>query len=111
MKFYRFTDDRNDRVRLLPIKKPPVEFETALGVFQKAYENERQVTAQINRLYAMAVEEGDYASQALLDWFVSEQVEEEQITAQVLETLQLIGDAGQAVYLLDRDLGTREDLE
>jgi ferritin len=61
----------------------------------------------INDLYTLAVEEKDYASQAFLQWFVTEQVEEEASATQIVETLKMIGDKGHALLMLDRELGRR----
>ena len=61
----------------------------------------------IHDLYALAVQEKDYASQVFLQWFVTEQVEEEDSASQIVETLKMIGDKGQALVMLDRELGRR----
>ena len=107
MKFYHFILDRGGRVRLLPIEGPPVALASPVEVFEKALAGERRVTGQIDALYALAVQEGDFAGQQFLNWFVAEQVEEEKLTTQVLETLRLIGDDKPALVMLDRELGRR----
>ena len=61
----------------------------------------------INDLYGLAVRENDYASQTFLQWFVTEQVEEEKNAGDVVETLRMIGDSSEALFLLDRELGQR----
>ena len=107
MKFYDFILDRNGRVVLQGIDEPLVEFGSPLEVFEKALEHERRVTAMINDLYALAVSENDYASQTFLQWFVTEQVEEEKNTGDVVETLKMVGEKSEALFLLDRELGQR----
>ena len=107
MKFYDFILDRNGRVVLQGIDGPVVEFGSPLEVFERALEHEQKVTAMINDLYGLAVRENDYASQTFLQWFVTEQVEEEKNTGDVLETLKMIGDKSEALFLLDRELGQR----
>jgi len=107
MKFYDFILDRNGRVVLQAIEGPVVEFDSALEVFERALEHEQKVTAMINDLYGLAAKENDYASQAFLQWFVTEQVEEEKNAGDVVETLRMIGDKSEALFLLDRELALR----
>jgi ferritin len=108
MKFYDFILGRNGRVVLQAIEGPVVEFGSPLEVFERALEHEQKVTAMINDLYGLAVKENDYASQTFLQWFVTEQVEEEKNTGDVVETLKMIGDKSEALFLLDRELARRE---
>jgi ferritin len=111
MKFYDFILDRGGRVVLQAVEQPVVEFGSPLEVFERALEHERKVTAMINDLYGLAIRENDYASQTFLQWFVTEQVEEEKNTGDVVETLKMIGDKSEALFLLDRELGQRENGE
>ena len=107
MKFYDFILDRNGRVVLQAVEEPVVEFGSPLEVFERALEHEQRVTAMINDLYGLAVRENDYASQTFMQWFVTEQVEEEKNAGDVVETLKMIGDRSEALFLLDRELGRR----
>jgi ferritin len=107
MKFYNFLLNRKGRVILQAIEQPVVEFGSPLEVFEQALEQEQQVTAQINELYGLTTSENDYASLAFLQWFLTEQVEEEKNVGDVLETLNMIGDEGEALFLFDRELGKR----
>ncbi len=66
------------------------------------------VTAGINSLYGAAVGEADYAAQAFLQWFVQEQVEEEKQAGDVVEMLAVAGDAPASLFMLDRELGSRQ---
>jgi ferritin len=84
-----------------------VEFGSPLEVFEQALKHEKKVTAMIYDLYGLAVRENDYASQTFLQWFVTEQVEEEKNAGDVVETLKMIGDKSEALFLLDRELGQR----
>lgn len=111
MKFYNFILDRNGRVALRGIEEPVVEFGSPLEVFERALEHEEKVTAMIHDLYALAVRENDYASQTFLQWFVTEQVEEEKNASDVVDTLKMIGDKSEALFLLDRELGQRRTEE
>jgi ferritin len=111
MKFYDHIQDRNGRVVLQAIDQPIIEFASPLDVFEKALEQEQEVTADINNLYALAVREGDYASQIFLQWFVTEQVEEEKNVGDIIETLKMSGEKNEALILFDRELGKRENAE
>jgi ferritin len=111
MKFYDFILDRNGRVVLQAIEGPVIEFDSPLEVFEQALEQEQKVTAMINDLYGLAVKESDYASQAFLQWFVTEQVEEEKNAGDVAETLKMVGDKSEMLFLLDRELGQRGNSE
>ena len=107
MKFYDFVLERNGRIVLRGIDGPLVEFGSPLEVFERALEHEKKVTGMINDLYGLAAREQDYASQTFLQWFVTEQVEEEKNAGDVVETLRMIGDGSEALFLLDRELGQR----
>jgi ferritin len=107
MKFYDFILDRNGRVFLRGIDEPVVAFGSPLEVFERALEHEKRVTTMIHDLYGLAVRESDYASQTFLQWFITEQVEEEKNAGDVVETLKMVGDKSEALFLLDRELGQR----
>ena len=111
MKFYNFVLDRNGRVVLRGIEEPVVDFGSPLEVFEQALEHEQKVTAMINDLYGLAAAENDYASQTFLQWFVTEQVEEEKNAGDVVDTLKMVGDKSEALFLLDRELGQRQTEE
>jgi ferritin len=111
MRFYDFVLERNGRVALQGIDGPVVEFGSPLEVFERALEHEKRVTAMINDLYGLSVTENDYASQTFLQWFVTEQVEEEKNAGDVVETLKMVGDKSEALFLLDRELAQRRPNE
>jgi ferritin len=108
MKFYGYINERGGRVVFEALGQPPVEFAGPVDVFEKTLAHEQYITGRIHKLYAMATEEKDYASLGLLQWFVNEQVEEESTAGEILEMLKMIGDKGQALFMLDRHLGSRE---
>lgn len=108
MRLFDFVNERGGRVVLHAIDQPPVEFESPLDVFEKTLEHERKVTAMIHNLYELALEENDYPTQVMLHWFIEEQVEEEDNASQIVETLKMAGDHGNALIMLDRALGQRK---
>jgi ferritin len=92
---------------LQPISQPTLEFQSPLEVMQQSLGHERQNSQLIHRLYEVAVQEEDYPTQVHLQWFITEQVEEEKVVSNIVEQLKMIGGKGDALLLLDRDLGAR----
>jgi len=108
MKIFDFINYRDGHVTLLPIDQPPASFPSHLKTFETALEHERRVTGMINRLYALAQKESDYATQVMLHWFIKEQVEEEKNASEIVERLRLAGNEGAGLLLLDKELGERK---
>ncbi|MFH1090275.1 MAG: ferritin [Pseudomonadota bacterium] len=106
-KIYTFINDRGGRVRLKAIEAPPTEWASPLAAFQDALAHEQKVTGLINSLVDMSREEKDHASDIFLQWFVTEQVEEEDSVGDVVLKLKLIGDEGNALFMMDKELGLR----
>jgi ferritin len=107
MKLYDHVVDRGGRVVLQAIQQPQVEYKSALDIFEKALAHEQLVTASIHKLYALGVKENDYPAQVMLQWFVTEQVEEEKSASLVVEQLKAVGESKTSLMLLDRHLGKR----
>lgn len=108
MKMFDFVLERGGRVALEAIEAPPAEFGSPIDVFAKVLAHEQLVTARINSLYETAVAEKDYASQIFLQWFISEQVEEEASAGEILEKMKIAGDKGSALMWIDKELGKRD---
>jgi len=111
MRFYNFVNDRQGEVELSALEAPATKYKSPLAVFEKAFEQEQSVTAAIDKLYELVNDEKDFASQAWLDWFVTEQVEEEKTVALIVDKLKMIGDRGEALFILDKELGSRSETE
>lgn len=107
MVFINYLNARDGRVLLAPIKEVPTEWATPLEAFKATLEHEQNVTSLINNLYALAEEEKDFATREKLNWFVAEQVEEEDTARGLIDDFTLIGDNGYGIYQLDSDLATR----
>jgi ferritin len=107
MKFYDFIHERNGKVSLYAIDQPPSQFGTPREIFEQVYAHEQKVTGLINEIYKAAIDENDYPSQVFLHWFINEQVEEENNSSQVLETLKMIGESTNGLFMLDHQLGKR----
>lgn len=107
MKLYGFLNDRGGRVLLTAIDAPKNEWKSNLELFKEVAEHEAKVSASINALYETALKEKDYPAQVLLQWFISEQVEEEKNAAEIVASLELIEERGTAVLMLDHRLAKR----
>jgi ferritin len=107
MKFYDFIIQRGGKVQLQQVAAPPTEWDSPLAVFEATLEHEQKVTGLINNLVDVAHEERDHATNIFLQWFVSEQVEEEESVGGVLEQLKLMGDAKGGLFMIDRELAKR----
>lgn len=101
--------DRGESVEFPAVEAPPTSFGAPLSIFEAALEHERKVTAAIERIYALAVEKSDYATQLQLQWFINEQVEEEASSGRVVDQLRLAGEDGAALLMMDQRLGARTD--
>jgi ferritin len=107
MKFYSFINDRGGRIVLSAIEGPPVKWDSPLAAFEDAYRHEQKVTGLINNLVDLAIEEKDHSAGAFLQWFVTEQVEEEASADAVVQKLKLAGGQGAAIFMIDAELATR----
>lgn len=108
MKFYDYINNRRGRVTLQAINAPKTEWSSPLEVFQDALKHEQKVTASINNLVKLALQESDYATNSFLKWFVDEQVEEEANVDAVIQDLRRVGDSSQGLFMLDRELAGRQ---
>lgn len=105
--FMNYVVRRGGRVALAPIAAVETDWATPLEAFAATLAHERKVTALINAIYALAEEENDYATRDQLNWFVAEQVEEEETAQSYIDKLKLVGDNGMGLYMLDQELGAR----
>jgi ferritin len=107
MKLYSYVNSRNGKVALQAIEQPATEFGKPVDIFTAVLEHEKKITKNITKLYELAVKEADYPTQFMLQWFVTEQVEEEKNAADILEQLKTVGDAPVSLMMMDRALGMR----
>ena len=107
LRLFDFLNDRGGKVDLRKLEKPPVEFSSQLELFEKVLAHEQKVTKMINDLYALSVKENDYPTQVEMQWFITEQVEEEKNASNIVEQLKLAGDNNTVLLMLDRELGGR----
>ena len=108
MKFYKYLVDRGGRALLKAIAAPAAEWKSPLAMFEEVYAHEQKVTGLIHSLVALARSENDYASEVMLNWFVSEQVEEEANASEIVERLKMIKDSPNGLLMIDHGLGARQ---
>ncbi len=107
LKFFDFMNDRGARVILKAIEAPPTDFGSVEDIFAQVLAHEQHVTALIHNLYKLAVEENDYPTQTLLQWFIDEQVEEEKSASDVLARVRMVKDYPPGILLIDQELAQR----
>ncbi|MFW5734663.1 MAG: ferritin [Oceanidesulfovibrio sp.] len=107
MKLYDFILERGGTVKLLAMDAPKESFASPLDVFEYGFEHEQHVTKRINELMDLAIEHKDHATNIFLQWFVTEQVEEEDTFSDVLAKLRLVGGQGEGLFMIDKELGSR----
>ena len=107
VKFFDFINERGGRVVLAPIEAPKTEWASPLEVFQDTYQHECKVTGLINELVDLSLREKDHAANTFLQWFVTEQVEEEASAQEIRDKLKLVSDNPVALFMIDQELSQR----
>lgn len=107
LKIFDFILSRDGKVVIEAIDAPPLEYGSPLEAFEAAYENEKKVSRMIDDLYDLANQENDHATQVMLQWFITEQVEEEASTKLAVDKLKLAGSESGALFMLDQQFGAR----
>ena len=107
IKLINYLISKGNKVDLKPIVEVETSWDSLLAAFEDTLGHEREVTKMINNLVRIARSEDDYATEAVLQWFVTEQVEEEETAQEMIDSLKLIGDNGFGIYTMDKELGSR----
>jgi ferritin len=107
MKFIDFINDRGGRVVLTAIEAPETNWDSPLAAFEQAYAHECKVTSMIGALVDLAIAESDHATNSVLQWFVTEQTEEEASAQEIVDKLKMLGDSGPGLFMLDGELAQR----
>ncbi len=107
MKFFDFILDRGGHVKIEGMEAQPDSWDSLEDAFTAVLAHEQMISASINDLYKLALAEGDYPAQVLLQWFITEQVEEEKSAEEVLINIRRAGESQAALYMLDQTLGQR----
>lgn len=106
-KFMHYLEEQKARVELQPIAVFPTQWENPLKMFEETLKHEKKVTSLIHNLYELAVDEKDHATSIFLQWYVSEQVEEEASVQDIIDALKCVGDDKAAFYMFDKELAAR----
>ena len=109
LKFYDYVLERGGEVELKAIAKPETKWASPLAAFKEVQAHEQKVTSLIHKLYETALEDKDYASQVLLQWYINEQVEEEKNAAEIVTKLERIEARDSTLLIIDHSLGKRGD--
>ncbi|MFA6769560.1 MAG: ferritin [Bacteroidales bacterium] len=107
LKLFNYILSRGGSVKLAPIEAVETEWKGVQEIFESTYHHECLVTDMINDCYELAIKERDHATANMLQWFIDEQVEEEESAMEILDKLKIIGEKGAGLYMLDRELGSR----
>ena len=107
MRLFNFLLARNHQAKLLGFQAPRAEFSSLLDVFEQALAQEQGVSGQIDRLYELAFSEKVFAAMAELQWFITEQVEEEKTVREIVAKLRMVSHDAASVLDIDRELGAR----
>jgi ferritin len=104
LKLVKFVNERGGKAIIPAISQPPIEFDNLKNVFESLLKHEISVTESINNLVDICLQEKDYTTHNFVQWYVSEQLEEEALARTILDKLKLIGDDNGGMYMFDRDL-------
>jgi ferritin len=107
MKLYEYVIKMGGKVKLLAIKEPPPSFKSPMDMFEKTLAHEQFITKCIGDLVDLSIKEKDHASEVFLQWYVTEQTEEEENDNDIIAQLKLIGRDTAALFLLDKDMAAR----
>lgn len=107
LKLFQYLLDSGGTVELKGIDAPPKTFKDPMSVMKAALAHEQKVTKSINALYELAHKEKDYPAQLELQWFITEQVEEERTVGDIIQRMQHAGTSGAALLMIDHELGSR----
>ena len=107
MKIYDYVNSQGGKVKLMAIDEPLSDFKNPMDMFQKTLKHEQFITKCINELVDLSINEKDHATQIFLQWFVTEQIEEEGNDNDIISKLELAGTKGNGLFMIDKELSTR----
>ena len=104
LKLVKFVNERGGQAEIPKLDQPPKDFKSLQNVFQNLLDHEQKVTLEINKVVDVCLQEKDYTTHNFMQWYVSEQIEEEALARTILDKLNMIGSDKGGLYLFDRDL-------
>lgn len=105
LKLVHYVNDRGGKACLMDLKKPTGDYSSLLDLFKKVMVHEEFITQSINDLYGLTVTEKDYTTGNFLQWYITEQIEEESTFRNILDKISLVGDDKSGMFHIDKDLG------
>jgi len=108
MRIYNYVNERGGKAEMKQIDEPKNEWKNLQEVFEDSLEHEKKITKMINDLMDLAIEEKDHATKSFLNWYVDEQVEEEDSMNEVLDKLEMVKNSKNGLYNIDKELGGRQ---
>ena len=107
MKMFKYLEDQDVAIKLPAIQEVKVEYKSLLDVFKKSLAHEQYMTKNLNNLSDLAMKDKDHATYSLLQWYVTEQVEEESTVGEIIDHIKLVGENGYGLYTIDKELSSR----
>ena len=104
LKFVHYVNDRGGKAQLLDIEQPTADFDSLLDIFEKVMEHEKYITESINNLYEVTITEKDYTTMNFLQWYITEQLEEENLFNTILDKIKLVGADKAGMFHVDKEL-------
>ena len=104
LKLFRYINDRGGKAVVPPVEQPKRDFTTLKEVFEYAYQGELSVTESIHRIAALCLQEGDFTTQNFIQWYINEQLEEENLYRGILDRMKLIGNQGNSLFMIDMEI-------
>ena len=104
LKFVHYVNDRGGKAQLLDIEQPTADFDSLLDIFEKVMEHEKYITESINNLYEVTIIEKDYTTMNFLQWYITEQLEEENLFNTILDKIKLVGADKAGMFHVDKEL-------
>jgi len=111
MKFFKYLEDQDVCIKLPELKASKVEYKSLLDVFKKSLAHEQYMTKNLNNLSDLAMKDKDHATYSLLQWYVTEQVEEESTVGEIIDHIKLVGENGYGLYTIDKELAGRSFID
>lgn len=108
LRIFDYLRDREATIEIGEVKRPPADFGSPLEMFESSLEHERKVTRQIHEAYDLADKENDHATMIHLQWFISEQVEEERTASEITARLKMAGNDLPSLLIIDQELASRQ---
>jgi ferritin len=106
-KFIHYLNDRGGHALMSELEKPAVKFKSLLEIYEQVLKHEEYISQSINDIYALTVQQKDFSTGTFLQWFITEQIEEESTARTILDKLKLIGNEKVGLYEIDKELGQR----